>query len=144
MKVSSILAEKGNFVAMISPDASINELVSALARHKVGALVVSSDGAAIEGIVSERDVVRGLVENPGLTGKSVRSIMTAYVHTTTDDAAVDDLMVEMTQRRVRHMPVVDAHGNVVGLVSIGDLVKSRIGELEEERSALVDYITRGG
>lgn len=144
MKISAILADKGAFVATISPDATIGELVTQLAAHKVGALVVSSDGRTIDGIVSERDVVRGLVENPAITSKSVRTIMTATVHTTTHEAAVDDLMVMMTERRVRHVPVVDESHQLVGVVSIGDLVKSRIGELEGERAALMDYITRGG
>lgn len=144
MKISAILADKGAFVATISPDSTVGELVTQLATHRIGALVVSADGRTIDGIVSERDVVRGLVENPSITGKSVRTIMTASVHTTSSEAAVDDLMVMMTERRVRHVPVVDDSGQLIGLVSIGDLVKTRIGELEGERAALMDYITRGG
>lgn len=144
MKISAILADKGDFVATVSPDASVAELVTILASHKIGAVVVSADGRTIDGIVSERDIVRGLLENTAITGKQVRTIMTATVHTTTADAPVDDLMIMMTERRVRHVPVVNENMELVGLVSIGDLVKSRIGELEGERAALMDYITRGG
>lgn len=145
MLTSSLLSGKGGSVFTITPQTSIRELIGSLASHSVGALVVSSDGSTIDGIVSERDVVRALaLDGQDLLERPVAQIMTTSVYTTTPDAPVDELMRLMTERRIRHVPVVDDDQRLIGIISIGDVVKSRLGELEGERAALVDYITRGG
>ena len=111
-----------------------------LAEHRIGAVVVSADDS-IAGIVSERDVVRRLGDDAaGLLDRPVSAIMTADVVTCTPQTAVEDLARTMTERRIRHVPVVDDDGALVGIVSIGDVVKSRISELESERDDLVGYI----
>lgn len=139
MKISSLIA--GKRVETISPSASVHDLVNALNIHHVGALVVSPDGRKIEGIVSERDVVRAM---PGkldqLIGMHVRDLMTVEVVTCKSDATVSDLMKIMTERRIRHVPVVDEDDNVISIISIGDVVKEHISELDTERKALRDYV----
>lgn len=140
MLIVTMLRSKGDFVATVRPTATIRELLDTLAEHRIGAVVVSADGG-IDGIVSERDVVRHLSAAGGaLLDHPVSSIMTAEVVTCRRDTAVDDLMRMMTDRRIRHVPVVDDDGALVGIVSIGDIVKSRISELESERDDLVGYI----
>lgn len=149
MKISSILATKGADTVTIVPDATVAELIYLLAQHKIGAVVASVDGTSIDGIVSERDVVRAMAADPdaGRTGgvrpKRVSAIMSADVITIGPDDTVDDAMALMTDRRFRHLPVA-VDGKLVGIVSIGDVVKARLEALEEERAALVDYVTRGG
>ncbi|MDP1712639.1 MAG: CBS domain-containing protein [Candidatus Nanopelagicaceae bacterium] len=139
MKISALIA--GKRVETISPSASVHDLVNALNIHHVGALVVSPDGRKIEGIVSERDVVRAM---PGkldqLIGMHVRDLMTVEVVTCRSDATVSDLMKIMTEMRIRHIPVVDEDDNVISIISIGDVVKARISELDAERNALRDYV----
>jgi CBS domain-containing protein len=139
MKISSIIS--GKKVETISASASIHDLVNSLNSHHVGALVVSSDGRKIEGIVSERDVVRAM---PGkldqLIGMHVRDIMTVEVHTCTPDSSVAELMTMMTELRIRHVPVVDAAGSLISIVSIGDVVKHHVSDLDSERQALRDYV----
>jgi len=140
MLIVTMLRSKGDFVATVRPTATIREFLDTLAEHRIGAVVVSADGG-IDGIVSERDVVRHLSAAGGaLLDHPVSSIMTADVVTCRRDTAVDDLMRMMTDRRIRHVPVVDDDGALVGIVSIGDIVKSRISELESERDDLVGYI----
>ena len=140
MLIVTMLRSKGDFVATVQPTASVRELLATLAEHRIGAVVVSADGG-IDGIVSERDVVRHLSATGGaLLDRPVSSIMTAEVVTCRRETLVDDLMRTMTDRRIRHVPVVDDAGALVGIVSIGDLVKSRIAELESERDDLVGYI----
>jgi CBS domain-containing protein len=140
MLIVTMLRSKGDFVATVRPTATIRELLDTLAEHRIGAVVVSADGG-IDGIVSERDVVRHLsAAGGGLLDRPVSSIMTAEVVTCRRDATVEDLMRMMTDRRIRHVPVVDDDGALVGIVSIGDVVKSRISELEGERDDLVGYI----
>lgn len=149
MKISAILAAKGADTVTIVPDATVAELIHLLAHHKIGAVVASSDGQRIDGIVSERDVVRAMAADPdagrsgGVRPKSVSAIMSANVVTIGPDDTVDDAMAMMTERRFRHLPVA-VDGKLVGIVSIGDIVKARLEALEEERAALVDYVTRGG
>ncbi len=142
MKISSIIS--GKRVETISASASIHDLVSSLNTHHVGALVVSSDGKKIDGIVSERDVVRAM---PGkldqLAGMHVRDIMTVEVHTRTADSTVAELMIMMTEHRIRHVPVVDANSALLSIVSIGDVVKNYVTEIEGERTALRDYVASG-
>jgi len=141
MRITDILRRKGDGVVTIAPDESVQALLDALSRHRVGALVVSSGDGALDGIVSERDVVRRLQsDGAAVLGSRVSEIMTAAVHTATPDQTLDDLMVLMTDRRVRHIPVV-VDGRLHGIVSIGDVVKHRIEELQAERDQLTAYIT---
>jgi CBS domain-containing protein len=145
VKIAQILSSKGDFVATVEPSAPVSALLGLLAEHGVGAMVVSRDGRQIDGIVSERDVVRALADRgDSLLGTPVQEIMTAEVRCAPPDTHVDDLMGVMTDHRVRHVPVVDEDGLLVGIVSIGDVVKTRLSELEGERAALLDYVTRGG
>jgi CBS domain-containing protein len=144
MLIVTLLRSKGDFVATVAPTATVRELLDLLAEQRIGAAVVTREGA-IAGIVSERDVVRNLSEHGGgLLDLAVSEIMTAEVVTCRRDATVEDLARTMTERRIRHVPVVDDEGALIGIVSIGDVVKSRIGDLEGERNELVAYITRGG
>lgn len=150
MKISQVLAQKGSEVATLKPDDLVLELLALLAERGIGAVVVSADGRHIDGIVSERDIVRAMAADPdaGRTGgvrpKPVSSLMSTEVVTTTPAASLDDVMQLMTDRRIRHVPVVDDDGVLVGIVSIGDVVKARIATLEEERAALMAYVTQGG
>jgi CBS domain-containing protein len=140
MKISALLAVKGASVVTIRPDASIAEAVAALGSYNVGALVVSTDGRTLEGIISERDIVRALGElGSGVLEPQVATIMSPDVHTCSPEDTVESLMKTMTEHRVRHLPVVEA-GVLAGMVSIGDVVKNRMEELEQDRDALVDYI----
>jgi CBS domain-containing protein len=116
----------------------------AMKDRDVGALVVSADGLAVAGIVSERDITRGLHTDPGLLDAPVSQIMTTDVHTCVVQDSIDDLMVLMTERRVRHVPVVTDDGVLAGIVSIGDVVKGRIGQLEFEKQQLEGYISSAG
>jgi CBS domain-containing protein len=142
MRISEILRVKGEDVATIEPDAKVRRLLALLAEHNIGAVVVSTDGSTIEGIASERDVVRRLNERgAGLLDDAVSSIMTATVRTCAPGDNIDDLRATMTEHRIRHVPVV-RDGRLAGIVSIGDVVKSAIAELETEREQLVDYISR--
>ena len=140
MQISTVLKSKGPSVATIGRDATVAAAVAELARHNVGALVVSSDGRTVEGIVSERDVVRALNSLGGATlDKPIRMIMSHKVRTVSPDEEVESVAVIMTEHRIRHVPVLK-DGALAGIVSIGDVVKSRIEELEEDRDALVKYI----
>jgi CBS domain-containing protein len=142
MRIADVLKIKGAAVATASPDMSVAQLIAALAAYNIGAMVVvGPDGVA--GIVSERDVVRQLHERGAdILGSPVSAIMTTVVATCGLDASVDDLSVLMTQNRVRHVPVVDG-GHLVGIVSIGDVVKTRMEELTTEQEQLQAYITQG-
>ncbi len=125
----------------VGPDATVHDLLAALSEHAVGALVVSTDGQQVDGIVSERDVVRRLHDDGAdLLNQTVASIMTSDVHTCGPEDLIDDLMRAMTERRIRHIPVV-VDGQLAGIVSIGDIVKFRMDELETERRQLQDYIS---
>ena len=140
MRINQVLASKAiKEVVTVKPDASVREMIGILAEHNVGALVVSSDGKRLEGIVSERDVVRRLTDTEGLLEAPVSSIMTADVHTCDGEHPVNDLMQVMTEQRIRHVPVVNS-GELVGVISIGDVVKNRLQELEFERDQLDSYV----
>jgi len=140
VQISQVLRHKGPEVATIDGAASVRDALAMLAEHGIGALVVSSDGKRVEGIVSERDVARGLhSRGAGLLGEPVASLMTAQVHTCSPHAGVHELAQTMTDHRVRHVPVVE-DGVLIGIVSIGDVVKARLDELEDERKHMVDYI----
>lgn len=141
MQIGTVLEQKGTAVATIPRAASVAQAVAELARHGVGALVVSEDGAVIEGIVSERDVVRRLDDlGDRVLSESVASIMSTSVFTCRVEDDTISLMRAMTERRIRHVPVVEG-GRLAGIVSIGDIVKARIGELEKDRTELMEYIT---
>ena len=144
MQVAAILSAKGTDVATVPPTATVAEVLSTLQRWGVGALVVSSDGRSIDGLVSERAVVRGLVESgPALLDRPVAEAMSTDVHTCTLTQSTDDLMTMMTELRVRHLPVIDHDGVLGGIISIGDVVKCRVGELEDEQAQLIDYVRQG-
>ena len=143
MLVRTILAQKGTEVATVVPSSTVAAAVAELGRQRIGALVVSPDGRAIEGILSERDVVRGLAElGPGVLDQPVSALMTAEVTTCVSDDTADILMGLMTERRIRHLPVVES-GSLCGLISIGDVVKARVGELQVETQTLHEYIHTG-
>lgn len=140
MNVQSILGRKGSDVATIEQTASVCDAVRMLGEHRIGALVVSGDGRAIEGIISERDIVR-IAADGKLDDISVGAVMSTQVVTCSAGDGVDRLMELMTERRIRHLPVVDDHGRLAGIVSIGDVVKARLASLEHENQALADYIS---
>ena len=140
MKVREILGLKGSRVVTIRPDASIASAVHRLAAERIGALVVSTDGRTIVGILSERDIIHGLAtEGADLlaTSRRVSDLMTTAVVTCAPDANVKTIMAEMTRRRIRHIPVVEQH-ELTGMVSIGDLIHSRLDEVELEANVLRD------
>jgi CBS domain-containing protein len=143
MRIGDVLRGKGSTVATVEPETTVTELLTALAEHNIGAMVVLGPDGSLAGIVSERDVVRGL---PGagaaLLDHPVAQIMTTELFTCTPDDSVDSLTVLMTERRIRHVPVLD-NGRLAGIVSIGDVVKSRIKKLEEDQQQLEAYITQG-
>ncbi len=141
MRIHEILSHKGFDVIHIGPDASVSDLVALLREHNLGAVVVSTDGRTIAGIVSERDVIRGLADGPEFLSAPLSSIMTAAVHTCTANESVESLMSAMTERRVRHVPVVNDQGQLKGIVSIGDVVKSTITQLQFERDQLEGYVS---
>ncbi|MFJ4653735.1 CBS domain-containing protein [Nocardia sp. NPDC088792] len=140
MRISEILRRKGTGVITIAPNATVRELLRVLSAHNVGAVIVSPDGADMAGIVSERDIVRRLHrDGAAILDSPVSSIMTAAVHTCSPDDHVETLNATMTEHRIRHLPVL-RDGRMVGIVSIGDVVKSQISELETEREHLVRYL----
>ena len=140
MRIRDVVAAKNDQkVVTVSPDATVRDLLALLAEHNVGALVVSGDGESVVGIVSERDVVRRLHSNAELLSATVESIMTTDVRTCSPDEQLDDLMSLMSQRRIRHVPVCDGD-RLVGIVSIGDVVKHKIDALQFERDQLDSYV----
>ena len=140
MRIRDVLQAKASHdVITINPGATVRDLIDMLAEHNVGALIVSADGLRVDGIVSERDVVRRLHETVEVLDHAVATIMTTEVHTTGADTLLDDLMKTMTDRRIRHVPVV-TDGNITGIISIGDVVKHRIDQLEFERDQLDSYV----
>jgi CBS domain-containing protein len=139
MRIYDILRTKGADVVTIAPDASVTELLELLTQRRLGAVVVSSDGTTVDGIVSERDLVWALGADTGVLEAPVRTIMTSDVRTCGPKDTVDALARTMTEHRIRHVPVVE-DGALAGIVSIGDVVKSRIDQLEHEQDALNSYI----
>lgn len=141
MKISSILGSKGNFVATVGPDTTVTELLAVLAEHRIGAVVVVDSEGAVAGIVSERDIARAANSRGAAALEQPTSdIMTEMVVTCDPEASTGDLMALMTEKRVRHIPVMQDE-ELVGIVSIGDIVKARLAELETERDALQAYIS---
>ena len=142
MKVTEILSNKGADVITIWPGASLRSAVDRMTKRNVGALVVVDDEGAVVGMVSERDVVLALAASAERAlGESVADVMSRRPITCGPDDRLAALMAVMTEHRVRHLPVVD-EGHLVGIVSIGDLVKARLGELEFESSVLRDAYLR--
>jgi CBS domain-containing protein len=143
MQVSSFLS--GKQVKTISPDATIKELSQSLSDLKIGALVVSSNGKNILGIVSERDIVQALpLHMHEIAQIHVRDIMTVNVMTCKKESTVAQLMALMTEKRIRHVPVIDDSGELISIISIGDVVKSYVSEIDSERSALLEYVKSAG
>ncbi len=141
MRINDILRVKGDRVVTVTPETTVRELLTVLAEHGIGAVVVSRAGTSVEGIVSERDIVRALAQRGDrVLSEPVTAIHTADVRTVEPDASLADVEQLMTQRRFRHVPVVQDAG-LRGIVSIGDVVNNRLGELEGERTALAGYIT---
>ncbi|MGI9085550.1 MAG: CBS domain-containing protein [Aeromicrobium sp.] len=144
MRVGDVLSSKGSgSIYTIRPEATLAELLDALAEHNVGALVVSNDGSTMLGIVSERDVVRKLRDFDDQSAITVEQIMTSDVRVCAPDDSFGSLMSIMTEYRVRHVPVLDGE-SLVGVLSIGDAVKHRMGQLEFERDQLNNYVSGGG
>jgi CBS domain-containing protein len=140
MNVDAILRGKGDTVTLVTPQAPIAEAVAVLRREGIGALVVSRDGVAVDGILSERDIIHGLARmGPQLLDAKVEQLMTRRVFTCTPRDSIADLMAEMTKRRIRHIPVVQ-DGELAGIISIGDVVKARLDEMEYETSSLRSFI----
>lgn len=141
MRISDVLRIKGGRVVTVTPDTTVEGLLALLAEHKIGAAVVSGDGVSLAGIVSERDIVRALAaRGAAVLTEQVSAIATADVQTVTPDASLEDVERLMTDGRFRHTPVL-VDGALHGIVSIGDVVKNRMDELESERATLTDYIT---
>jgi CBS domain-containing protein len=140
MNVDHILSEKGREVFTITPDLSLAEAARTLSQRRIGALLVSDPGNPVLGILSERDIVRALAANgPSALEEPVSRYMTGKVVTCTSHTAINDLMETMTTGKFRHVPVVE-NGRLIGLVSIGDIVKFRVAEIESESRALREYI----
>lgn len=141
MKISDLLAEKGDAVEVISPTETIGSAARRLTERGIGALVVSHGDGTVDGIISERDVVRVLaLDGEGSLQRLVRDAMTTPVTTCDPGDDVLSLMSIMTERRIRHVPVV-AEGRLAGIVSIGDVVKSRVDQLERDRKELLEYVS---
>ncbi len=142
MRISDVVKHKGDQVITIRSDATVGELLALLSEHRIGAVVVSDDGEGVNGIVSERDVVRHLHSaGPSVLDGQVGAIMTREVRTCTLDDSLDDLENQMTEHRIRHVPVVQ-EGRLAAIVSIGDVVKNRMSALQSERDQLRDYISQ--
>lgn len=140
MRIADVVKRKGGDVVTVRPDATVAELLALLSDHRIGAVVVSDDGEGVHGIVSERDVVRHLhTDGAGLLEAPVRQIMTSEVHTCTLEDSLEDMASRMTDRRIRHVPVLQ-DDKLAAIVSIGDIVKFRIDTLQTERDQLRDYI----
>ena len=143
MRIADLLRKKGSAVATVTPDTTVTTLLAGLAEHNVGAMVVVAPDGSIAGIVSERDVVRRLNERgPGLLDGPVSEIMTTLVASCGPDDSVDQLSVLMTERRIRHVPVL-VDGRLAGIISIGDVVKNRMEQLEQSQEQLEAYISQG-
>ena len=141
MTVAAILRNKGTNVSTIAPEATVETAVERLRAENIGALVVSRHGTDIVGIISERDIVIGLTRHGAkLLAAGVSEIMTTAVRTCTPEDEIGQLMLVMTEYRIRHLPVL-VEGKLGGIVSIGDVVKKRLEEVEFERDVMRDYVT---
>jgi CBS domain-containing protein len=141
MKVGDILKGKGTRILTIKPEEAVSTFVKRVKLEKVGAMVVSTDGTTVEGLITERDVVHGLATHGAeLLAMEVRDVMSQRVLTCAPSDSIKDVMLKMTQGRTRHLPVMDG-GRLAGIISIGDVVKSRLDNAELEANVLRDYIT---
>lgn len=141
MRISEVVQSKGGGVVTTSPATTVTGLLALLAEKGIGSVVITDDGHTIAGIVSERDVVRQLhASGPGVLDAPVSSIMTSEVITIRHDEDLQAVARTMTDHRVRHLPVIDDDDRLIGLVSIGDIVKARIDHLQSERDQLMAYI----
>ena len=144
MRISDVLRNKGTEVFTVQPETTVRDFLGVMVERRIGACVLSADGTTVAGIISERDIARALHERgEGILEEPVSAIATSDVHTCHPDESLDDLTRAMTERRVRHIPVL-VDGQLAGLVSIGDVVKHRMDELESEREHLVNYISSAG
>lgn len=142
MKVEDIITAKGDRVATLEADVTIAQAAMLLSRERIGAVVVCTGQGRVEGVLSERDIVQGLADHgEGVLSMTIRSLMRGNVITCRHDDTLLQVMALMTDRRVRHLPVIDHAGTLCGIISIGDAVKSRIAEVESEATALREYIT---
>ena len=142
MTVARILSVKGRDVVTIQPHRLISEAITVLADRRIGAIVVAGADGQVLGILSERDIVRALAAGPAVLGDAVSRYMTAKVITCTPETLVVDAMEEMSDGRFRHLPVVE-DGRLTGIISIGDVVKHRLAEIQHETEALRGYIAAG-
>ena len=141
MYVKDLLRNKGNAVFTVTPETSVAELAKSLVRRRIGAAVVVGGEGGVVGVVSERDIVHCVAEWGTAAGECwVSVVMTKNVHTGTPETMIDEVMSLMTERRIRHLPVIE-DGKLAGIISIGDVVKDRIGSVEREASQLRDYIS---
>jgi CBS domain-containing protein len=142
MNVEHILASKGREVRTIRPDAPIEDALRRLRAERIGSLVVSQTGTDLVGIVSDRDILYAIADHgTDVLGESVGSIMTEKVFTCSREDRVSAIMALMTDRRIRHVPVLEKDGRLCGMISIGDVVKQRLDEIQSEASALREYVT---
>lgn len=140
MSIAAILAVKGGEVVMVSDTMVIKDVIALLHTHGIGAVLVTDEEAEVIGVLSERDIIHGLAKTgPAMLEQTARTIMTSPVVTCRPTDSVPEVMTLITHRRIRHVPVVE-DGNLLGIVSIGDLVKRRIEEVEHEAEALKSYI----
>lgn len=143
MHVKSILADKGHEVLSVLATQTVDEAITMLAKYRIGALVVMADSDVLGGIVSERDIIRHLAEDGvKVLHQAISSIMTVNVKVCTENHTIDDVMEIMTRGRFRHVPVERA-GKLIGVISIGDVVKRKIEASEQETEAMKSYIATG-
>ena len=144
MQVSDIIKTKGARVLTVRPEEAVSTFIKRIKLEKVGAMVVSSDGVSPEGLITERDIVHGLAQHGAeLLAMQVREVMSRRVLTCAPGDSIKDVMIKMTQGRTRHLPVMEG-GRLAGMISIGDVVKSRLENAELEANVLRDYITAAG
>jgi CBS domain-containing protein len=142
MYVSALLENKGANVITAAPNTTIDKAVALLAENKIGVLVISADGKSVDGILSERDIVRALAEQGNDIGNAdAATLMSRDVVSCAPGDTIESLMGLMTERRIRHLPVLE-NGKLAGIVSIGDIVKHRLAEIESEADALRQYVTQ--
>lgn len=140
MKVINILQSKGVEVFAVSPGMTLKDAVDVLGEKNIGAVIVKNSAGEVTGILSERDVVRRIrTDGPGVLARTVAECMTPSPFTCSPEATLDEILEKMTKKRIRHLPVVDG-GRLIGVISIGDVVKLKIDNAEREAAALREYI----
>lgn len=145
MTITTILRQKGTQVISVAPGDDIAAVARTLAQHRIGAALVRDAGGDVLGIVSERDIVRALATHGEATLQmTAAQLMTRVLHTATPCMPVVQALTLMTDRRVRHLPVLEGDGRLVGIISIGDLVKARIAEAEQEAEELRNFVVSAG